>query len=295
MVLLVANPNMFRPDEVRGITAKHLASRSAQEELDENLQQIQFGVCMIALSVFRFITDHLDAIPINVLTRILNTNDMIGVLVPLIERQPWLCRQKSKAWKWVDGKWSEIEPHDIRRLCQPEAQVWLALTHLLCDPEARSKYDYDTHRKDVVARLRNYFSEALLDQIPPLQALQRAVEEVQILAAPEAAHRAGLVIEQVPVLRESMLRNNFDKLAQGFVDMLRSQTDDDRRREIEAFATLYSHEAIEDVLEKPICANCGRGAVKRCSRCKMEWYCGRECQVKAWTKHKTVCDLLVRK
>ncbi len=37
-----------------------------------------------------------------------------------------------------------------------------------------------------------------------------------------------------------------------------------------------------------ICA-CGKPARSRCSRCLVEWYCGRECQKKAWKSHKTEC------
>ncbi|PZC71932.1 hypothetical protein B5X24_HaOG212245 [Helicoverpa armigera] len=38
------------------------------------------------------------------------------------------------------------------------------------------------------------------------------------------------------------------------------------------------------------CAKCGDKATKKCSRCKTEWYCGRECQVQQWPKHKELCD-----
>lgn len=37
------------------------------------------------------------------------------------------------------------------------------------------------------------------------------------------------------------------------------------------------------------CAECGKVAGQKCSRCQVVSYCGRECQVKHWTTHKTVC------
>lgn len=40
------------------------------------------------------------------------------------------------------------------------------------------------------------------------------------------------------------------------------------------------------------CCVCGNPAEKRCSRCKIDWYCGRKCQVAAWKKHKPLCDTL---
>eukprot|EP01018_Ginkgo_biloba_P008944 Gb_32955 [translate_table: standard] len=39
-------------------------------------------------------------------------------------------------------------------------------------------------------------------------------------------------------------------------------------------------------MEARKCATCGAFAVHRCSRCKGEWYCGRNCQVSAWKMHK---------
>ncbi|KOC69535.1 hypothetical protein WH47_05478, partial [Habropoda laboriosa] len=39
---------------------------------------------------------------------------------------------------------------------------------------------------------------------------------------------------------------------------------------------------------------CHEDAKNRCSKCKEAWYCGRECQVKDWTKHKSICDKLTK-
>lgn len=46
------------------------------------------------------------------------------------------------------------------------------------------------------------------------------------------------------------------------------------------------------LLPPPRCVTCGQLATKRCSRCRQEWYCRRECQVKHWPKHQKACDLL---
>eukprot|EP00045_Choanoeca_perplexa_P010708 m.110457 g.110457 ORF g.110457 m.110457 type:complete len:431 (+) comp15365_c0_seq20:349-1641(+) len=39
----------------------------------------------------------------------------------------------------------------------------------------------------------------------------------------------------------------------------------------------------------PPCAVCGKGALCKCSLCWNEFYCGRDCQVKAWNTHKLTC------
>jgi len=37
------------------------------------------------------------------------------------------------------------------------------------------------------------------------------------------------------------------------------------------------------------CANCGRQAESRCSTCKVEMYCSRDCQNEHWKVHKKTC------
>mmetsp|Transcript_3259 Transcript_3259/g.7985 ORF Transcript_3259/g.7985 Transcript_3259/m.7985 type:complete len:444 (-) Transcript_3259:258-1589(-) len=41
----------------------------------------------------------------------------------------------------------------------------------------------------------------------------------------------------------------------------------------------------------PPCAMCSKTATIVCSRCKAEFYCTRECQVKAWSRHEATCRL----
>ena len=53
-------------------------------------------------------------------------------------------------------------------------------------------------------------------------------------------------------------------------------------------------EAIEKMLNsdtKYTCASCGKMAKKmsRCTKCKMSYYCNRECQKKNWKLHKRIC------
>ena len=45
-------------------------------------------------------------------------------------------------------------------------------------------------------------------------------------------------------------------------------------------------------MDDPKCANCGKDASNRCSRCKSEWYCGKDCQKISWKKHKEFCQKL---
>jgi len=40
---------------------------------------------------------------------------------------------------------------------------------------------------------------------------------------------------------------------------------------------LYSSDVFEQFMDEPKCAECGKNATQRCSRCKNQWYCSREC------------------
>ena len=62
--------------------------------------------------------------------------------------------------------------------------------------------------------------------------------------------------------------------------------------EMKEFEEVYNYHLLDEFMEKPTCGKCGKLATQRCSRCKTEWYCGRECQVQAWKSHKDVCDIL---
>eukprot|EP00056_Hartaetosiga_gracilis_P003412 m.63514 g.63514 ORF g.63514 m.63514 type:complete len:86 (+) comp11443_c0_seq4:743-1000(+) len=58
-------------------------------------------------------------------------------------------------------------------------------------------------------------------------------------------------------------------------------------------ASTYNYDTLECMFPNaPKCAVCGHEATKRCSYCKSEWYCRRQCQVEHWPKHKAVCAVL---
>jgi len=47
-----------------------------------------------------------------------------------------------------------------------------------------------------------------------------------------------------------------------------------------------------DDMTAPICVVCHAEAEQRCSRCHSEWYCSRQCQVKDWKRHKSMCTVI---
>jgi len=61
---------------------------------------------------------------------------------------------------------------------------------------------------------------------------------------------------------------------------------------MQSLMNLYGSDVFDQFMEEPKCADCGEPAKQRCSKCKGEWYCSRECQLKKWKEHKKMCKML---
>ncbi len=83
------------------------------------------------------------------------------------------------------------------------------------------------------------------------------------------------------------LKDNLDMLNKYF-----KINEKELREELEPVNDIYNLDNIEYFMDDPKCANCGKDATSRCMRCKSEWYCSRECQVKRWKMHKPLCQTL---
>ncbi|XP_028397548.1 zinc finger MYND domain-containing protein 10-like [Dendronephthya gigantea] len=274
---------------------KNQEMNSTVKELVDQAEEIRFNVSVKAVSILRYILDHMSSLSLSVMTRILNTHDIPVALVQLIEKPPWVKRDKEgKLLKFIDGKWKRLPDSERLHITKNEGQVWLSLFHLLMDPECRRKYELNTYNKTQILKLRGYLNEILLDQIPNLIDLQRYLEHLAVLELPIA--KRDLVLEQVPEIREKLLKENkntWEKIAKHQINHYFNPSGQQLKNHAEIWAKTYNIESLEGLIsDPPKCANCGQSASKRCSRCQNEWYCKRECQVKHWSKHKVSCNLL---
>ena len=88
----------------------------------------------------RYVSDHLNALPLAVMTRVLNTLDVPCSLASLMSVRPFDRRTRDgEDEKFFDGKWTPVPPGDRLRMTKTEGQVWLALYNLLMEPECRRK------------------------------------------------------------------------------------------------------------------------------------------------------------
>lgn len=210
---LLSTPN----DElVRQVaSAKDVSEWDSVRALDEQFLECEFQVCMCVISVLRFLTDHRVAIPLAVTTRLLETHDVLMLLVPLMEKAPWVRKNKvnGRIEKFEEHKWQVVEKDDEGRLPKLHSQVWLTIYNLVMDAECRSRYELTSFRRENLLRLRRFINEVVVDQLPPLTNLHRTLEEMsisgQFTGAGQGANPAAatpFVVELVAEVREALVR-----------------------------------------------------------------------------------------
>ena len=87
----------------------------------------------------------------------------------------------------------------------------------------------------------------------------------------------------MPEIRVKILRNrNFDEIAKYQLENFFNAEANDPQEELKSLFKLYGSDVYEQFMGDPKCAECGEVATQRCSKCKQEWYCSRECQLKKW-------------
>lgn len=202
-------------EEYMGKTAKELASAAEKKsgrdgtDLQKQADDISFRMGVVAITCLRYLSEHVAKLPLSVMTRILDTHDVMLLMVPLIESPPWTRRNPKGQWQKFQGQaWGVVEPVNLLKLTQTEGQVWLTLYNLMMDPECRKKYYFHSHRKATLLRVRKYLNQVLLDQLPMLAEVQRYMDELQIMdpPAPTSIASSSLVLEQVPAIYEAIMK-----------------------------------------------------------------------------------------
>ncbi|XP_015778337.1 PREDICTED: LOW QUALITY PROTEIN: zinc finger MYND domain-containing protein 10-like [Acropora digitifera] len=188
---------------------------SSVEELKVQERTIFFTVCIKCVSVLRYIIDSLTCLPLNVMTRLLNTHNTPVILVQLIENPPWIKRSKGKLIKFIDNQWKVISKNERLLLTKTDGQVWLAVYQLLMNEDCQRKYEFNSYSKEQILKLRGYMNEVLLDQIPSLMDLQRYLEQLAIMEPP--AIKKDIILEQVPVLWKVSLGFYYCIIFMGFI------------------------------------------------------------------------------
>jgi len=114
---------------------------------------------------------------------------------------------------------------------------------------------------------------------------------MSLMTFPTNPTKNEFVIEMIPKLTNSkefkLNKEEIDKISKKILkDYFFNLTPEILRKELEPINEIYSIDNMEYFMDDPKCANCGKNATSRCSRCKSEWYCSKECQIKRWKVHK---------
>jgi hypothetical protein len=235
--------------------AAEISTRTDVDELDRNVTDINFKLGISAVACIRYIAEHAGKLHVGVITRLLDTHDVVISLVPLIEYPPWTHRTDEGKWKkYIGNKWESCEPENLMKLTKTEGQVWICLYWLMCDGEARKRYHFNSFRKEQVLRVRKYLNDVMLDQLPILADVQRYMDELTIMQAPPATHsKNALLMESVPVFRDRLeKRRDWADIAAKQI-LLFAETPDKDDGDIRRLADIYQMEGIEGVMgEKPM-------------------------------------------
>lgn len=246
------------PDEV-GATAESaksfaaaLEARTPAEELKKHFMDIELRICISTVSIARFLSEHADAMPLSVVSRITDTHDFLLLFVPLIENPPWTRRLSNGKWqKLVDHKWTEVKPIDLLKVTKLEGQPWLAVYYLLAKDVFRERYYLNSFRKNQLLRVRKYINELMLDQLPFLADIQRYMDELSVTEVPEPTSLGNSVFlfQQVAVMREAIQKGKkWPEVAQQQIETVFTMTDKNDK-DLLMMADLYSDDVGDATLE----------------------------------------------
>ncbi|KAG7300947.1 hypothetical protein JYU34_015298 [Plutella xylostella] len=292
---LTALVGLINSDYLKPEDLKKQLSESTLEELTRQKNDLQFDISMRCITIVRYIAEHMEAVGIGacIATGLYRTHDAPALLALLLQAEPW--RRGEEVFE--SGKWVPSTPSS--ELHRSEAQLWLCLRQLLLQPRLAQHYRIDDTARATFCRLESKLSESILDQIPPLAELKMflcrlAVGDCAGLAGNGVKSPGCTLVEIVPQIKDKYLKQVHKRaksIAKAQLQYFCLDGSPSSREAARRLLECYAGDAAL-ALEGGRCAGCGEQAARKCGRCSSEWYCGRECQVKQWSKHKELCDQL---
>ena len=298
------NEELSLEEKIKKIKEQVKDKKNDIKEMDNKYKEIEFQIAMSCINILRYISDHLEQLPFPVRHHMMNVKDVPILFVTLMELRPWkrkILKYNQKENKkeeieeiYENNNWTTLIEHKLPKL---EIQILITIYNLVMNQDNNKKYEITEYRQNQLLRLRKYFSEDLYDQIPQMMNLYRSLENMSLMTYGNTLTVNPFIVEMVPILSGNkifklteeqikLIGNNI--VSKYFENLNREKL----AKELEPVNEIYNLDNIEYFMEDPICAQCGKLANSRCSRCKSEWYCSKECQIKKWKEHKTVCKTL---
>ena len=304
--LINVNPKIGEKETKKAISDSK-KEESELEEMESKIKDLQLNIGLSSISIIRYITDHLNQLPFPVRHHMMDVKDIPMILVALMEYKPWIRRIPKKNAQlsslkdgeyeeeiYENNKWQKISSLGIK-LPKIEAQIWICLFNLFMNQDNTKKYEITDFRKSNLLRLRKYMNDNLFDQIPPLQQMYRALEEMSLMNCNSSSSNNPFIVEMVPTLYNNLNQGKknekyYNDVAKNILELNFKKSD--KKRDMDLISEIYNYDNIEYFMDDPKCSNCGKDASNRCSKCKNEWYCGKDCQKMCWKKHKEFCQKL---
>lgn len=284
-LLKLTTPTSPKPESTPSPSPAQSQS-SALEEFKTQIHELDFAMGIQSISIIQFISDHLSGLTLSIIQQLVEQCDIFCILIPLMEQKPWIRVDKSGRHIFEDQHWEKAR--DSIKMPKVEAQIWMTVFNLFMNTDVRSKYELNSYRKNNLLRLRKFINEVVIDQLPVLSALLRALEELSLMGDSMSSKISAFVIQQLPELQDRIASGkDWQEVAEYQKENVLKDDEELIRKASELMVSGF-----DDYLGDPICAQCGELATNRCSKCHNEWYCSRKCQVAAWKKHKSVCDLM---
>jgi len=266
-------------------------TEDALEEINRSKEIMKFHNGAQCLSVLRYIVENLKSLPLSASTRIYTTHDLPIALTHLLDSEIFTRRVGKKVYKFQESEWKEWSP-DLPPLSQSECQAWLLLRQLMCNETCASIYEFTNYRKEVLSKVIKHLHESVVDQVSPLVDLKQWISQmISVSMPPSKTVDSPLIVEITDDYKTVILEKyegKWDDIAKERSKLMLYAS----QEEIKRLATTISgcFNSLEQFVEKSHnCSFCFARAEKKCSKCKMVWYCTRDCQVKHWKVHKKVC------
>ncbi|EGR28541.1 zinc mynd domain protein 10 [Ichthyophthirius multifiliis] len=254
----------YQKKKITKKSVEEMLAKTREQEFNEQIEDIEFKIGMMCISIIRFITDYVQYLPIGTLHHLLEVTDILCVFVPLIENKPWLRQNHNdEREKYENSKWVIVEKNEYSKIIKIEANVWIAIYNLFMSADCRKKYELNEFRKSNLLRLRKYMNEILMDQIPNLSHMLRSLEELSIIQVQSIAQNNPFIVQQIPEIREKISKGkNWKDIAEKQKQQYFIYDIEQAKEDMKRLADLYGQNIVEGLLEGFKCEQCKKMLLK---------------------------------
>ena len=274
-----------------------------------SLYKYELQISMKCLSILRYMSDHLEHMPLGVTTRLTMTHDVPILMSQMIEMKPWFHIKDGQTKVFHGSEWIRVDTttndqeFDLPKL---EAQAWLTLYNLMSKKESKDKYDLHHYRLNVLSKLSGFINDSLIHQLPILANFKEWLLKLNMANASSSGSGVKdlVMIEDVPGIYQSLeetYKGKYDQIAANQKEEFLGDTSEAWQKEAGRILDTLDSDVAQTLISSQkayassgsttsSCAQCHDPSPKqRCSNCKQARYCSRECQTKHWPRHKTRC------